>query len=69
MDKQDIYNLEKMLDLFNEMYFKDLSGKDLIDKMIIFKNFATTVNKLKDTKLKPVKKKKPIRKIKEEGKE
>lgn len=64
MDKQDIKNCEEMLELFNEMYFKELQGKDLISKMVIFKNFATTVNKFRNPpKLEPVKKK-PIKKIK-----
>ena len=55
MDKQDIINCENMLTLFNEMYFKELSGKDLVQKMMLFKNFAITVNKMK-TPIEPVSK-------------
>ena len=47
------------------MYFKELQGKSLVDKMVIFKNFATSINKYKNPpKIEP-KKKKPIKKLKE----
>jgi hypothetical protein len=70
MDKKDILHCEQMLDLFNNMYFKELKGKDLVDKMIIFKNFATVISKYKNTGLEVVDKKDPVRPIYEsKGKE
>ncbi len=65
MEKQDILICDKMLELFNEMHFKELQGKYFLDKFIIFKNFAAMVSKYKNPKLEPVKKKKSLRKLKE----
>lgn len=69
MDKQDILNCEKMLELFNEMYFKELKGSELFQKMLVFKNFATTVNKFKNPpKIEPVKPVESIKPVKPKAK-
>lgn len=76
MEKKDIKILETVLDLLADMYFKDLKGSDLVDKVIIFQNFNTLIKNLKNPpkmeavvadkalKEKP-KKKKKAKKVKE----
>ncbi len=68
MDKNDIENCEKMLGMFNDMYFKELKGVDLVEKMVIFRNFSVTVNKFKNPPKLELKKKKPMRTKKVESK-
>lgn len=48
MDTQDIFVCEELLKVVNNMYFKELQGKELVSKMIVFQNFGKMVNKYKN---------------------
>ena len=64
MDKKNIQVLEDIKVLINEMYFRDLQGKELFGKILLIQDFLKVIKELKEP-IKPVKKK-PIKKIKED---
>lgn len=64
MEKQEAEQCEKILNLFNEMYFENIQGKALVAKFLEIQNFGRIVRKYKDPpKMEVVKKSEPIKPI------
>lgn len=60
MEEDKIAILEKVQKILAEMYFKELKGSDLVEKVIIFQNFGNLVKNLKKPKLEAIGKPKPL---------
>lgn len=69
MDKKDILILESISGLLGDMYFKELKGSELVEKVILQQNFARLINNLKNPpKVEPVKDEKCLKENKSSGK-